>query len=165
MTTTRNGYLDKMFGIEGAAELLKQSPQKLAEALTAKGVAHKSTDADTTDTPPQAEATEQAGDTFAELLLQLIESQAGTLKEMDDLKALVTSDQETRLKEKAAFDERYQKLEAENKALRDEMKLSPRNTLSGTEKQHAEAEIEKRAAPTAADDLIERLRRQVAGES
>lgn len=159
MSKSRDEYVDKLLGFDGAAAILRESPEKLAKELAAKGVQHKSTEEAETpapDTTP-AEETERAESTFAELVLSIIEGQAATMQAVDDVKALVMADQETRQKEKAAFDDKMAALESENKTLRDEMKLSPRISLTGKEKETAEAEITERNEKAQTNDLLKRM--------
>lgn len=121
MAKDRNQYLDNMFGVEGVAELLKEGPQKLAEALQAAGVQHKSTDEPTPD-----EAIQNAENNFGALLLQMIESQADILARFDDQQ---TATEQKSLAQNTRLDELHTQLKAlaaDNETLRAEMKQSPR---------------------------------------
>lgn len=158
---TRNQYLDKMFGIEGVAELLKEGPEKLAAALEAKGVQHKAVDKD-----PVAE-TEKAETTFGALLMQMIDSQTDILKEFDGMKAALETAEQTRTKEMAQYAESFKALEARNAQLEAELKLSPRasvapeTALSGDAKKAAENEIAAKQVDS--KNGLDRYIRQVEG--
>jgi hypothetical protein len=121
MSKARDEYLDKMFGIDGAAELLKDGPQKLAEKLAEAGVEHKSTDEPTPD-----EAIQAAETNFGALILQLINAQAENAETMDKIgeqfKAL-SMQLETRQKD---YDAKYEALAQDNAQLREQMKQAPR---------------------------------------
>jgi len=121
MSKDRDKYLDAMFGVEGVAELLKDGPQKLADALEAAGVQHKSVDEPTPD-----EAIQQAEQNFSALLLQMIESQADILARFDDQQ---TATEEKSMAQGTRLDELHTQLKAlaaDNRNLREEMKQSPR---------------------------------------
>lgn len=157
MDTARNEHLDKMFGIEGVAELLKKGPDYLEAALEAKGIQHKSED--TPDAMPEpAQKTEQAENNFATLVVKLTEGLADILGEFDSLKTSVdkalADAAETRQQEKAADTARLDALEVENKALREAMNESPRVTLSGPEADKAKAEIDKQQQPVHKTDSV-----------
>lgn len=121
MSKSRDEYLDKMFGVAGAAELLKEGPQKLAEALQAAGVQHKST-----DTPTPEEAIQTAENNISSLILQMIDVQAAQEEKIDELNTTIEQ------KDKQ-FDDTLGQLKAQltelakdNTNLRAEMKQSPR---------------------------------------
>ena len=88
MTDERGKHFNKVLGLENASDLLDENLDKLVEALTARGIEHKSK-----DDPDATEQVEKATDKFAPLLLQLIDSQAGLAEEVDTVmtksKALV----------------------------------------------------------------------------
>jgi hypothetical protein len=121
MSKARDEYLDKMFGVEGVAELLKDGPQKLAEALEAAGVQHKSADEPTPD-----EAVQTAQNNFGTLLMQMIDSAADMAAELDTLKAATEQkalEQNTALE---AMETKLKALETDNATLHEAMKQGPR---------------------------------------
>lgn len=121
MSKARDEYLDKLFGVEGVAEMLKEGPQKLAKALEEAGIQHKSI-----DEPTPEEAAQIAKDNFGALVLQMIESQADILARFDDQQAAAEQKslaQNTRLDD---LQEALKALAADNETLREEMKHSPR---------------------------------------
>jgi len=160
MSKSREDYLDAMFGIEGAAALLKDGPDKLEAALEAKGVQHKSTDVD------PAQETDKAENSFAELVLALTEAQADALKEMDEIKALLQDSVTAQQAEKASAEQTVKQLTDELAALKAEMKLAPRSTqsnLSAEEAAKAEAEITKRQQKPDGNDVVGRLQALIEG--
>ena len=66
MSDKRGEYLNKIFGLENAAELLAEGIGKLNEALQAQGVNKKSKD----------EEAEKAGEDWSDLMLNIIDAQA-----------------------------------------------------------------------------------------
>jgi hypothetical protein len=71
MATKRDEYLNKMLGLENAAELLDKGIDALMAELDKKGIEHKSADK---DAPVQE--IEAAGDKYGNLLVSIIEAQA-----------------------------------------------------------------------------------------
>lgn len=121
MSKSRDEYLDKMFGVPGVAEMLKEGPEKLAKALAEAGVQHKSV-----DQPTPEESAQIAKDNFGALVLQMIESQADIMARFDAQQA-ATEQKST--EQTAALDKLTVQLKAladDNNQLREAMKQAPR---------------------------------------
>lgn len=121
MSKSRDEYLDKMFGVEGVAELLKEGPQKLAEALEAAGVQHKST-----DEPTPEEAVQNAENSIGAMIVQMALDIADLHQTLDNNQ---TATEQKSLAQNTRLDELQTQLKAlatDNETLREEMKQSPR---------------------------------------
>lgn len=143
MSKARDEYLDKMFGVQGVAEMLKEGPEKLAKALAEAGIQGKSV-----DNPTPEEAAETAKDNFSALLLQMIESQADILARFDDQQ---TATEEKSLAQNTRLDDLQAQLKAfaaDNNNLRAEMRNSPRASETAATQvtdPHLQTEIENKS--------------------
>lgn len=125
MSKSRDEYLDKMFGVEGVAEMLKEGPQKLAEKLAEAGVQHKSV-----DEPTPEEAAQKAQENFGALLMQMIESQADILARFDERETAAAQKDMNRDTQFTTLETQLKALADDNTALRQAMKQSPRASES-----------------------------------
>lgn len=135
----RNEYLSRLFGLENAAELLDEGLEKLNEALLAKGVEHKSTDAAAVETSQKVVADN------AELIVALIEDVAVVHEMVDQQKAAEKAYNDSR----ARLEEEVKALTEQITALKVQLDNRPRSASRATA-----TEIEKDKLPESVTNVM-----------
>lgn len=115
LSEDKRAYLADVLGEDEAARVIagyEDKSKALAELVTFKQF---DTPTDATETPAVEQAAKQAGNTFAQVLPELMEGSADAVEAARDA-----------VKAVKALNKRLDALEQENKALRDELRLAPR---------------------------------------
>lgn len=145
MPTKRDDYLNKMLGLENAAELLDKGIDALMAELERKGIEHKSADEE------PAQEVEAAGDKYGNLLVSLIEAQA----ELDERLSAKETELATATKAfddaRAADAETIEKLTGEVADLKAQLDARPRSASRAVE-----TEIEQADIPASVKDALKK---------
>lgn len=125
MQDKRGEYLNKMLGLDNAAELLDKGIETLVVELNKRGVNHKSV-----EKPAEAE-TDKAQKTFGVLIGDLIEAQAGLAELVDGVveenKALKTENSTLKTDLLADFNKRFGAVSEQLGALKAQLDARPRS--------------------------------------
>lgn len=145
--TDRNAYLNKMLGIENAAELLDKGLDVLVAELEAKGIQHKSTDGSPTH------------DGVNSLIVSMIDGQADMLKQIDDLKASVDTHAAAQVEAQKALDsersaaaDQIKNLKERLDQLETQLKAAPRAASRDTS-----TEFDPKNAPTGIQNALKQV--------
>ena len=151
MEDKRGEYLNKMLGLDNAADLLDEGLDTLVAKLAERGIEHKAVD------EPQANATEtveKAADKFAPLLMQLIDGHVELAEQVDASqtanKALSTENETLHTTLKTMSD-RLDALEAQ---------LSARPTIASKDAANV---LDESKLPAAVKDAVDDANTQVDG--
>lgn len=149
MNNPRDEYLNRMLGLENAAELLDKGIEELVSALEAQGIQHKATDVD----GAQAETeTANAAQQFGTLLQQLIEAQAELAGEVDAKSKALDDTRAAYEASTKALADTVAELKAELATVKQAQDARPRSAARATE-----TTIESKDVPQSVKDAQRKL--------
>lgn len=149
MNNPRDEYLNKLLGLENAAELLDKGIEELVSALEAQGIQHKATDVD--GATAEAETT-SAAQQFGTLLQQLIEAQAELAGEVDEKSKALDDTRAAYEAERKALADAIAELKAELATVKQAQDARPRSAARATE-----TTIESKDVPQTVKDASVRI--------